>query len=136
MTDANNNIWTWVYDSRNRPTKQCDPVPQCDNYQYDANSNLIKRTKYNSFSDNFTYDALNRKTFEGWAYGAKQNPTRYESTVNYTWDSGNRLTVAVDSISAPLRDAPESAPEAVSSGLLLYHPVSLTGLGPVMGEAQ
>jgi hypothetical protein len=37
---------------------------------------------------------------------------------------------------APLRDSLESAPEAVSSGLLLYHPVSLTGLSPVLGEAQ
>ena len=37
---------------------------------------------------------------------------------------------------APLRDLLESAPEAVSSGLLLYHPVSLTGLSPVLGEAQ
>ena len=35
-----------------------------------------------------------------------------------------------------LRDALESAPKAVGGGLLLHHPVSLAGHGPVMSEAE
>jgi len=37
---------------------------------------------------------------------------------------------------APLSDAFESAPEAVRGGLLLHHPKSLAGRGPIVGEAQ
>src|SRR4029077_19757596 len=36
----------------------------------------------------------------------------------------------------PIRDALERAPEAVRCGLLLHHPVSLAGHGPVVGEPQ
>src|SRR5208283_1163783 len=36
----------------------------------------------------------------------------------------------------PIRDALERAPEPIRGGLLLHHPVSLAGLGPVVGEAQ
>ena len=36
----------------------------------------------------------------------------------------------------PFRDALESAPKAVCGSLLLHHPKSLAGHGPVMGETQ
>src|SRR5215831_17908073 len=36
----------------------------------------------------------------------------------------------------PFRDALESAPKAVGGGLLLHHPKSLAGHGPVVSEAQ
>src|SRR6516165_10955781 len=39
-------------------------------------------------------------------------------------------------MAAPFRDAPECPPKAVCCSLLLYHPISLAGHGPVVGEAQ
>jgi RHS repeat-associated protein len=46
----------------------------------------------------FGYDALNRRTSAG--FGATTgNPTTFTSTIAYTWDAGNRLTQAVDSVS-------------------------------------
>jgi len=47
----------------------------------------------------FSYDALNRKTFAG--FGTQAGPT-YESTVTYSYDAGNRLTQAVDSVTGTI----------------------------------
>ncbi len=46
-----------------------------------------------------SYDGLNRRTFAG--FGTLAGPT-YESTVSYTYDAGNRLTQAVDSITGTI----------------------------------
>ncbi len=43
---------------------------------------------------NYTYDGLNRRTFAGFGW----NGTSYASTITYTFDGGNRLTQAVDTL--------------------------------------
>ena len=47
----------------------------------------------------YTYDNLNRQTFAG--FGTQAGPT-YESTITYTFDAGNRLTKAVDSVTGTI----------------------------------
>jgi RHS repeat-associated protein len=47
----------------------------------------------------FQYDGINRRIFAG--YGTLPGPT-YESTVNYTYDGGNRLSKVVDSTSGTI----------------------------------
>jgi RHS repeat-associated protein len=47
----------------------------------------------------FTYDGLNRRTFAG--FGTRAGPT-YESTIGYSYDAGNRLTQAVDSVTGAI----------------------------------
>ena len=44
------------------------------------------------------YDALNRRTFAGFG----QSGSNYESTINYSYDGGNRLTQAADSIAGTI----------------------------------
>src|ERR1700719_4319121 len=39
-------------------------------------------------------------------------------------------------LATPLRDTLERSPKAVCRGLLLHHPISFAGHGPVMSEAQ
>ncbi len=39
-------------------------------------------------------------------------------------------------LATPLRDALESTPKPVCGSLLLHHPISLAGHGPIVGEAQ
>ena len=39
-------------------------------------------------------------------------------------------------LATPIRNVFESAPKAVCGGLLLHHPKSLAGPGPIVGEAQ
>jgi len=46
-----------------------------------------------------TYDALDRLSFIG--YGTRSGPT-YESTVSNTYDAGNRLTQALDSVTGTI----------------------------------
>jgi len=47
----------------------------------------------------FSYDGLNRRTFAG--FGTQAGPI-YESTVTYSYDAGNRLTQAVDSVTGTI----------------------------------
>jgi YD repeat-containing protein len=46
----------------------------------------------------YQYDGLDRRKFAG--YG--KNGTTYESTIDFTWDWGDRLTQAVDSIAGTI----------------------------------
>ena len=70
-----------------------DPLLSQDSYQYDGNGNMTQFTDRRSKVATFGYDGLNRKTFAG--YGTTAGPT-YESSVTYTYDSGNRLTQVAD----------------------------------------
>ena len=49
----------------------------------------------------YNYDPLNRRTFSGFGLSGGM----YESTINYTLDSGNRLTQAVDSVTGTFQRA-------------------------------
>src|SRR5215469_7729401 len=65
--------------------------------RYDKNGNLLTFTDRNNQVTTFQYDHLNRKTFAGFGVAAG-NPPTYQSTINYTYDAGNRLTQAADSV--------------------------------------
>ena len=75
-------------DSRNRVTSRTDGLGASESYGWDGNSNLISHTDRRGKVMVLKPDALNRIWFAG--YG--QNGGGYESTINYTWDAGNRLT--------------------------------------------
>ena len=68
-------------------------MTRADSYQYDGNGNLTQFTDRRGKIDGFTYDALNRRTFAGFGSSKKG----WESTINYTYDAGSRLTQLVDS---------------------------------------
>ncbi|MGB8414566.1 MAG: hypothetical protein WCE23_17255 [Candidatus Binatus sp.] len=51
----------------------------------------------------FQYDPLNRRKFAGFG----QRGSQYESSINYTWDAGNRLTGATDSIAGTITRVPD-----------------------------
>lgn len=67
--------------------------------QYDLNGNLSQFTDRKGQLTTYTYDGLNRRTFAG--YGTQAGPT-YQSTVNYTFDGGNRLTGVTDSVTGAI----------------------------------
>lgn len=99
VTDANNHITQYTYDNMDRVATRQDPLLNQESYQYDANGNLIQFTDRRGKVTIFSFDALNRIAFAG--YGMQAGPT-YESTVTYTFDAGNRLTKAVDSVSGTI----------------------------------
>jgi RHS repeat-associated protein len=98
LTDALNHAATWSYDSRNRVAVQTDPLGRQATFSYDANSNIISATDRKGQVATFSYDRLNRRTFAGFLTLVSGGVTTYESTINYTWDAGNRMTQAADSI--------------------------------------
>jgi RHS repeat-associated protein len=97
LTDARNtqNPTTFGYDNMDRLQTRTDPLGNSDSSIYDANGNLVRYTDRRGKITSYQYDALNRLTFAG--YGTQSGPT-YESTITYTWDAGNRLTQAADSM--------------------------------------
>ena len=65
-------------------------------FVFDNASRLNRVIDRKSVVTGFTHDALNRRTQTG--FGAtRSNPTAYTSTINYTYDAGNRRLQAVDS---------------------------------------
>jgi len=97
-TDAKGNQTAYTYDSMDRRASRADPLGAVESYSYDGDGNLAGWTDRRGKTTVYQYDALNRRTFAGFG----QNGSNYESTINDTWDSGNRLTEAVDSISGTI----------------------------------
>jgi len=102
VTDANSHTTTYTYNNMDRVATRKDALLNQENYQYDLNENLSQFTDRRGKVSVFSYDGINRETFAG--YGMTTGPT-YESTVTNTYDAGNRLTQAVDSISGTISRA-------------------------------
>jgi YD repeat-containing protein len=98
VTDANGNTTSYTYDAMDRPVSRTDPLGATDSYAYDGGSNLISHTDRRGKVTVYQYDGLNRRTFAGFG----RNGSNYESTINYTWDGGNRLTQAGDSVAGTI----------------------------------
>ena len=108
--DANGNLQTvqdarqqgtnyktvYTYDSFDHLQTRTDPLTRQESYVFDQLGNLTSFTDRRGKVTTNQYDGLGRRTFVG--YGTLPGPT-YESTVNYTYDGGNRLTKVVDSSS-------------------------------------
>lgn len=99
VTDANGNTTNYSYDNMDRLATRTDPLNRTESYQYDGNGNLTQFTDRRNEVTTYTYDNLNRRTFAG--FNTQAGPT-YESTINYTYDAGNRLTQAVDSVTGTI----------------------------------
>jgi RHS repeat-associated protein len=99
VKDANNHTTTFTYENMDRVATRKDALNRSESYQYDVNGNLTQFTDRRGKVTTYTYDNLNRRTFAG--FGTQAGPT-YESTINYTWDAGNRLTKIVDSVTGTI----------------------------------
>jgi RHS repeat-associated protein len=101
VTDANSHATTYTYDSMDRLLTRTDPLTNTERYQYDAAGNLIQFTDRRGKITTYTYDSLNRKTLAGFGT-AVGTPTTYDSTITYSYDTGNRLASAVDSVTGTI----------------------------------
>jgi RHS repeat-associated protein len=81
----------------NRVVTRTDPLLRAQSYAFDAAGNLTKFTDRRGKVATFTYDNLNRRTFAGFGTVVGSRSTTYESTINYTFDAGHRVTKTVDS---------------------------------------
>jgi RHS repeat-associated protein len=94
-----NNKTVYTYDNFDHVQTRTDPLLRQESYLFDQLGNLTSFTDRRGKLTTFQYDGINRRTFAG--FGTLPGPT-YESTVNYTYDSGNRLSRLVDSSSGTM----------------------------------
>jgi len=99
VTDAKQHTTTFTYNNMDLVETRKDPLGNSSSSQYDMNNNLIQSTDRKGQVTTINYDGINRATFVG--YGTEAGPT-YQSTVNNTWDAGNRLTGVADSIAGDI----------------------------------
>jgi len=101
VTDANQHTTTYTYNNMDRVETRTDPLNRQESYTYDKDGNLLTFTDRKDQVTTFQYDHLNRRTFSGFGTVAGTPPT-YQSTINYPYDAGNRLTQAADSVSGTI----------------------------------
>jgi RHS repeat-associated protein len=139
--DANGNLLTvqdphqqgtsantsYVYDNMDRVITRTDALLRQESYQYDLAGNLIQFNDRRGKITTYNYDGLDRTTFVGFGtvFG---NPNTYESTINYTYDGGDRVTQATDSagpgVTRTYNDVTRTYAETSSQGSTTYGTVT------------
>jgi len=105
LTDGASHTTSYTYDNRDHALTRTDPLNRRESFSYDANGNLASATDRKGQVRAFTYDGLNRTTLAGFGVVVSGGTTSYESTVAYTYDAGNRLTRAVDSVGGAITES-------------------------------
>jgi RHS repeat-associated protein len=98
VTDAQLNKTSYAYNKMNRRNSRTDARGKTETWNYDLNESITQHTDRRGIVTIYQYDGLDRMTFAGFGY----NGTSYASTINYTWDGGNRLTQVVDTVAGTI----------------------------------
>ncbi len=122
-TDEKSNVSTYTYDKRNRLSTQKDALLKTVTIDREAGGKVNKVVDRKQQLASITYDALGRMKLVG--YGATvAAPTAFKSTVELTWDEGDRLKKVVDSVSGTItRDYDEMdrlTSETTPQGVVSY----------------
>jgi RHS repeat-associated protein len=95
LTDAAGNTTNFSYDARNRLVSKVDPLGSVTTYSYNGVDEIVAKVDRLGRSTRFEYDDLGRLVNEHWL--DKQNVI--VNTVNYVYDTANRLTNIQDDVS-------------------------------------
>ena len=98
VTDANQHTTTYTYDNMDRLYARQDPLGNLETYQYDANGRLQWFTDRRGVVTGYSYDSLGRRVFAGFGH----NGSSYDSTIAHAFDTGNRLTDTLDSLTGSI----------------------------------
>jgi RHS repeat-associated protein len=98
ITDARGGVTQYAYDGKDRVKQHIDQLNHSETYAYDGNDNVTNRTDRKGQQQVLTFDALNRLS----QIQYKTNSGGVESTVNYSFDAGDRLTQIADSASGTI----------------------------------
>jgi RHS repeat-associated protein len=124
VTDANQHTTTYTYNNMDQVQTRQDALTRQETYTYDLNGNLSTFTDRRGKLTIYTYDGLNRKASAGFGAVVNGGNTTYDSTIIYTYDSGNRLTRAVDSIAGAITRGYDlldnMSPETTPQGSISY----------------
>lgn len=108
LTDANNNVTRYDYDSLGRLMKEADPLGKITSYNHDAKGNLIARTDAKGQTISYSYDANGRllkksypdNTEESFSYDAKGNiltASNKNISYSFSYDVAGRMLSSSDS---------------------------------------
>jgi YD repeat-containing protein len=98
VTDANAHVQLFGYNNMDRLANRIDQLNQSESWTYDQDGNIVNYTDRKGQQRVITYDALDRASQVEYV-----NATGgVESTIGYTYDAANRMTVANDSAGGPL----------------------------------
>ena len=97
LTDAKQHDTAFTYDSMDRVASRKDPLLETETFEHDKNGNLTKHTDRKGQVTTLSYDELDRLTFTGYGTTGTPENLSYQSTIEYSFDDGDRLTQAVDS---------------------------------------
>jgi RHS repeat-associated protein len=85
----------FAYNNMNLVSTRTDPLSHVESFSYDDMGNPTFWTDRKSQVTEFQYDPLNRVKFAGFKRTGTNHIT-YESTINYSYDAGGRLTGIAD----------------------------------------
>jgi RHS repeat-associated protein len=94
-----NNKTTYMYDNFDHVQTRTDPLSRQESYIFDQLGNLASFTDRRGKVTTYQYDGIGRLTFAG--FGTLAGPT-YESTIDCSYDGGNRFKQIVDSTSGTI----------------------------------
>jgi YD repeat-containing protein len=105
--DSKNNETVYTVDNMDRVKTRKDPLLQQDVYEYEPGGSLKRLTDRRGLVTGFWYDILGRKTLTGFKEtlplpAPLPIPHNYESTITSTYDKGDRLISAVDSLTGTI----------------------------------
>ena len=102
LSNALGNVTTWSYDNMERMSARTDSLLRQQSYSYDPAGNLASFTDRKGQVTTYKYDRLNRLNFIGFGTQGSGGSATYASTISYQYDTGNRMTQAVDSVAGTI----------------------------------
>jgi RHS repeat-associated protein len=100
VTDAKQHSTTYAYNFSLGEVTRCDASNHCEHFIYDGNGNLVQFVDARGLTTDYTLDNLNRVTKI--QYNAGGNSNFAKSSITYSYDQGNRVTKAVDSVAGTI----------------------------------
>jgi RHS repeat-associated protein len=99
VTDPKNisNPTQFIYNNMDEVMTRTDALAHSDAFQYDLNGNLNCHTDRKGQISVFGFDGLNRRTSAGFG-AASCTSTTFQNSTAFTYDGGNRLKTAVDTL--------------------------------------
>jgi RHS repeat-associated protein len=97
VADARSNETEFTYDEMDHVATVTDGLGHEESYSYDETGTLTQHTDRRGKVTTLQPDLLGRLTFAGFGTTGDPGDEDYESTIEYTWDDGDRLLGADDS---------------------------------------
>jgi RHS repeat-associated protein len=97
VTDPRGKTTSATYNDLDRVATTTDARDAVTRFEYDAGGNVVKRTDRKGQITTYRYDTLGRHTFTGFGTAGPPTAPTFESTIEYTFDAGDRVVRAEDS---------------------------------------